>query len=559
MDEYEQPSQSQAADRPTRKRLPWGRYFVFTVVTVFVAWAVMLHVAPGVDEARQNAFSFMLAATAVSLFYVWLVFHLVEFGWGRLAALAIPAVALTTLLVCFEIVGVSGWLIPAFAWRWAPAPDERLEVPDIVNAPDDIGDLVDLATETPADFPQFLGPERSCAVEGVSLEQDWQANPPEEVWRQEIGAGWSAFAVRNGFAVTMEQRGPNEMVTCYEVTTGKLRWAQSIENRYQTVMGGVGPRSTPTIHKGRVFTLGAGGRLQCLDGANGRVMWHTNVPADVGMSAAENSAAIMYGRSNSPLVVDDPLLGDGMVVVAGGGPPNGDKFSLCAYNIDSGELIWRGGDRQAAYSSATLATLRGVPQILTVNENSISGHAVDTGKTLWEIPWPGSSSMNANVSQVVPVDDQQIFISNGYNNGSGLVKIARASDGWTTDDVWRDETLMRTRYTNVTIRDGYVYGLSDGILQCLDLRTGEEQWKRGRFGHGQILRIGDKILVQHEYKYLSLVAASPDRFQILGRIPSMKGKSWNNLALAGECLLLRNAEEAVCFRVKFANTNTQGE
>jgi len=171
--------------------------------------------------------------------------------------------------------------------------------------------------------------------------------------------------------------------------------------------------------------------------------------------------------------------------------------------------------------------------------------------------WPGSSSMEANVSQAVPVDDEHIFISNGYNNGSGLFELSEDSDGWTTEDVWRDETLMRTRYTNVTIHDGYVYGLSDGILQCLDLRTGEEQWKRGRFGHGQILRVGDKILVQHEYKYLSLVAASPDRFEMLGRIPSMAGKSWNNLCLAGEYLLLRNAEEAVCYRLNI--NNTQGE
>jgi len=363
MAESEQTPDTRAAGQPTRKRRPWGRYVVFTVVALLIAWAVMLHVLPDVDEAQQNVFSFMLAAAAVSIFYIWLVLFLVRSGWVRLAALVIPTAAVTAFLVCFEITGVSGWLIPTFAWRWAPDADERLEVPQIVNAPDDIGDQVDLMTETSADFPQFLGPDRSCAVEGVEIQaDDWKANPPEEVWRQEIGAGWSAFAVRNGFAVTMEQRGPNEMVTCYEVATGKLRWAQSIENRYKTVMGGVGPRATPTIHKGRVYTLGAGGRLQCLDGANGRVLWHANVLEDVEMSAAENNTAIVYGRSNSPLVVDNSLIGDPLVIVSGGGPPNGDKFSLCAYNVESGELIWRGGDRQAAYSSAALAMIRGVPR-----------------------------------------------------------------------------------------------------------------------------------------------------------------------------------------------------
>ncbi len=131
---------------------------------------------------------------------------------------------------------------------------------------------------------------------GVRLARDWQARPPRLVWRHEIGAGWATFAAVNGFALTMEQRGDEELVTCYEVATGTLRWFHALPSRHQTVMGGVGPRATPTIRDGRVYALGATGILRCLDGATGQPVWTEDLLARIGITPDEDLSGIAWGR-----------------------------------------------------------------------------------------------------------------------------------------------------------------------------------------------------------------------------------------------------------------------
>src|SRR4029078_7871923 len=140
------------------------------------------------------------------------------------------------------------------------------------------------------DFPQFLGPQRSCWIPGPELARDWSKQPPKLVWKRPIGAGWSAFSAVNGYAVTMEQRGAEEWVTCYEVATGEPVWGQAIEARHENPMGGVGPRATPTIHRGRVYALGATGVLRCLDGASGKLLWSDDVRKRYGVDGGANFA-----------------------------------------------------------------------------------------------------------------------------------------------------------------------------------------------------------------------------------------------------------------------------
>src|SRR5205807_4314259 len=145
---------------------------------------------------------------------------------------------------------------------------------------------IDLTTTTAEDFPHFLGPERSCWLPGPALARDWSTQPPKVIWKQPIGAGWSAFSAVNGYAVTMEQRGAEEWVTCYEIATGKPIWGHAIETRHENPMGGVGPRGTPTIHQGRVYALGATGILRCLDGATGKLLWSDDLRKRYGVDAA---------------------------------------------------------------------------------------------------------------------------------------------------------------------------------------------------------------------------------------------------------------------------------
>ena len=187
--------------------------------------------------------------------------------------------------------------------------------------------------------------------------------------------------------MTLEQRGPDELVTCYEVATGELVWAQSTATRHESTLGGVGPRSTPTIYRRQGLCPGGTGRLHCLDGATGEVLWEKNLLEEFGIASPEaDMDSIAWGRAGSPLIVDD------LVVVPAGGPSGGPFVSLVAYDRESGREAWRGGQTQISYASPSLITLGGVPTIVIVNESNITGHDPQTGAVLWEESWPGSST-----------------------------------------------------------------------------------------------------------------------------------------------------------------------
>ncbi len=144
------------------------------------------------------------------------------------------------------------------------------------------------------------------------------------MWRQPIGAGWSAFAAVNGYAVTMEQRDEQELTTCYEISSGQLVWANGVEARHATTIGGIGPRSTPTIHEGRVYCLGATGVFRCLDGSDGTELWRHDLQQEFGVQ--DESQGVAWGCAAAPLIVDQ------LVIVPAGGPADGRKYSLVAYD-----------------------------------------------------------------------------------------------------------------------------------------------------------------------------------------------------------------------------------
>ena len=342
----------------------------------------------------------------------------------------------------------------------------------------------------------------------------------------------------------MEQRGLLELTTCYNLENGKIVWSHSTEARYQNKLGGIGPRSTPTIHNGRVYSLGVTGKLHCLEGSSGRVLWEKDLPSAFGISSAEDAETVYYGRANSPLIV-----GSAVVIPAGGSPEKG-IHSLVAYDLQTGDELWRGGDAQISYSSPSLVELCGQQQILIVNEQSVSSHDPLTGKMLWSYPWPGNNLANSNSSQPVAIDGDKVLLSKGYGTGAMLLQISAGDEsGWKAEEIWKKHNVLRTKFANVVVDGPYTYGLSDGILQCVETRTGKVRWKRGRYGHGQILLVGNHILVLAENGMVHLVAADPQRHRELGKFQAIEGTSWNNLCLFGPYLLVRNSQEAACYKL----------
>ncbi len=443
------------------------------------------------------------------------------------------------LLIIIATLLYRQWIFGSahFAYSMGRTPDEYL------NSEQTPRPGVDLTTTTPDDFPEFLGVGRHAAVEHIALDPDWVDHSPRQLWRHPIGAGWSAFAAVNGFAVTMEQRGEREQVTCYAVASGQHHWSSDWNERFSVM--GVGPRSTPTIAGGRVYALGAWGHLVCLDGNTGTVIWKRELLRELGMHWSDENQSVRFGRANSPLVTDK------LVIVPGGGL-RGKRASLLAFDSITGKPRWRGGEQQISYSSPVLAELLGEQQVLIVNENTVSGHSLDNGRELWSYPWPGDSSADANVSQPVPISSNRVLITKGYRRGAAVIELSRQS---TTAPiqvrcVWSRRSVLNTKFTNVVVWENHAYGLSEGILECVDLATSEPCWKGGRYGDGQILRVRDLLLILGGKGELIIIRLDPKiPNAVLGRIQVLTGTTWNNLALYGRYLLVRNATEAACYEL----------
>ena len=442
-------------------------------------------------------------------------------------------------------VGVVGW-----RWRWAPKPDETLQLPDAVSASEEPPAIRDWQT-TPRDYPRFLGNGYWAEVRDVRLETDWRTHPPRELWRRKIGAGWSGFSIVGDYAVTQEQRGPNELVTCYNLHTGDIVWTHADPVRFDPrgsgALGGVGPRATPTIHDAKVITQGATGVVNCLDARTGKVIWSHD-------TLAENQASnLLWGKSGSPLVVVREN-GDDMVVVSVGGAAG---RSLVAYHLDTGQVLWSAGHRRSSYASPVLTRLVGEPQILSINEDYITSYRIDDGAVLWEHPWPGDSNANASIPQPIPLAGDRVFLSKGYGVGASLLQIKRDEQGaFHVRPLWKPaiRPVMKTKMGNDVVRDGFVYGLDGGILQCLELETGKSRWKKRRhpaIGHGQIMLVGDMILILSESGELVLVEASPKKYRELARMQVLDESevTWNNPAFSPPYLLVRNAQEAACYEL----------
>ena len=421
--------------------------------------------------------------------------------------------------------GTTGDFQNDLAWRWSETPEERLLAQTEQEA------MVGAAsgTETPPEWPGFLGPNRDAVVRGTSLETDWSASPPVELWRRAIGPGWSSFAVHGDLLYTQEQRGENELIACYRVSTGEPVWRHLDATRFWESMGGAGPRGTPTLHDGRLYALGGTGILNALDAANGTVIWSRNAATDTGAETP------VWGFSSSPLVIDDLVI----VTVSG---------VLTAYDLATGDQRWTGPTGGESYSSPHLATLEGVSQVLTLNGAGLSSVMANDGTLLWQHEWSGYPIVQPRFAA-----NGDILISVEAQSGIRRLAISHGTSGWTVEEGWTSKGL-KPYYSEFVVHEGHAYGFDGSLLAAVNLEDGKRVWKGGRYGAGQLFLLADQglLMVLAEDGELALVAADPDKFTEIARFPAIEGKTWNHPVLVGDVLLVRNAEEMAAFRLSLA-------
>jgi outer membrane protein assembly factor BamB len=513
-------------------RAPWlDRLGVLVLmVLALIATKVLVHIS--ISNGAMGMLVYALAIPYLCLALVAWAAATNRFGQKRRLSngLRRGSLVIVVILICgaFMLVRTGGFTGSGdndFHWRWSQTPEDRLLAQSRNEAAARRTALP--ASDSKVIWPGFRGPDRDGVVHGVKIATDWSRSKPVELWRRPIGPGWSSFAVRGDVVYTQEQRGEDEMVTSYNLNTGEPVWMHRDAARFWESNAGAGPRGTPTLSDGRVYTLGATGILNVLNADDGSVVWSRNAASDTQVKQPT------WGFSSSPLVIGD------MVVVAMGG-------TLAAYDLATGQPRWTGPKNGCCYSSPHRATIGGVEQIVLMNGPGTISVSPDDGRLLWEHAMP----TGARIVQPALTAEGDLLLSIGESSDLQRISVANGAGGWTVTERWTSEGL-KPYFSDFVVHKGHAYGFDGTAIACIDLENGERKWAGGNYGSGQLVLLGDQdvLLIISELGSLALVSAVPDGFKELAQFPAIKGKTWNHPVLAGDVLLVRNGEEMAAFRL----------
>jgi len=504
----------------------WPAFFIVGLIAV-PAWMGYLYFVRAEDRTYQlfvvNA---AVMLTTVLLLVWWLLFSRARW-WQRLF---LPAILVGAAIGTLRFDGFTGEMVPMVSLKWEAAQG-ALGAGLTPAASSTNSEAVNLSgyVVTDTDWPGYRGSGRDGIVKNVQFDDSWLT--PTELWRIPVGEGWSSFAAVESYVWTQEQHDAEERVICREATTGATIWSHADNARFEEFLGGPGPRATPTYHDGKLYCLGGTGILNCFQAASGEVLWTKDILKEAGASNIE------WGMAGSPLVYGET------VIVAPGGT-NGQ--SVIAFNLIDGEMKWAKGEARASYAAPQVFKIQGVDQLLVHQGNGLTAFAPADGSELWFHGW--SSAQKINVAQPLVYDESAVFLSVGYGRGSILLDVAKTEGQWSAEERWRSMRL-KSKF-NPFVQDGnYVYGLDEAYLVCLDLDTGLRTWKGPKFGYGQLLRIGNVLLIQAESGELAFVHADPSGFKEIGRFQAIEGKTWNHPVVANGRLFVRNGKQAACFQL----------
>lgn len=526
--------------------LPWKNRL--RVVASFVAVSVATMLISG-NNFPAMGLIFYGIPVAVAIWVGWLVVSTPLFWSVREWGLLLLFVMTGTVFCLLRIDGMDGSFNPQLAWRWNPRSEDRL-LADLQSGRQPISRTPSSAIETvssdadpkppetelseqPGDWPAFRGASRTGELTGVSISTDWEKRPPRELWRRRIGPGWSSMTIIGTHLFTQEQRGDDEFVVCYNTISGLDLWSHHDSTRFNEVVAGAGPRATPTFHQGKIYALGATGRLNCLNSRTGKLIWSRDIVLDTG------AAVPQWGFASSPLIAN------GLVIVFAGGP-NGK--SMVAYEIEKGKLAWSAGEGLLSYCSPQLSLVCGVEQVLITTDAGLSSFSPSTGQILWHHPWPTEGI--ARVVQPAMIGGTDVLIGTGLGVGTRRIHVDLKGQSWSTDEVWTVRSF-KPYFNDLVILDDHAYGFDGNILMSVNLQDGRPTWRARGYGNGEVLLLKEQklLLVLTEQGEIALVAAEPAKHQEITRVKGINGKTWNHPVIASGQLFVRNAEEIACFQL----------
>lgn len=487
-----------------------------------------------VDHAIANVA--LAVGVVLALLLAWLGMLRALSGFRRTWVALTPFLLGAISMVLLKFDGFSGEIVPQFQWRFAPTKQLSKSVGGAgAGQPDAQAD--GRRVSGGGRFPQYLGTGRDGKV---SSERFTRPIGPSDLvlrWKVSVGAGWSGMAIDQGRLYTLEQHDSSESVRCYRTQDGELLWKRDYEARHEHLLGGLGPRSTPSIVGDRLIVAGACGNVHCLDAEKGDILWAIDLNELAGTTQETFEATVNWGRSASP------LCHDGMVYLPLGGDATKECQSLIAIDLESGQERWRTGEGQISYASPSLLWLDGIPQVLWLDQDFVWSCDPATGKVLWKHPWPSRSNGDACASQPMQWSNRRVLLTKGYGQGCRVLEVRQQAVVWEATEVWSRTPLLRTKFTSALIDGKHAYGLNDGILECVALGAGKRLWRQGRYGHGQVLLVEKNLVIASESGELVIVTADPEKPEVIARLPVLQGTTWNPPAVVGSQIYLRNAQE----------------
>jgi outer membrane protein assembly factor BamB len=387
------------------------------------------------------------------------------------------------------------------------------------------------------DWPCWRGPHRDGISREVGLLKEWPSDGPRQLWKADLAGGFSSVAVVDSRLFTQTREKSSEVVLCLDAATGTEHWRYRYDcdyGAYQSFTGGgmprsrTGPRATPTVDRGRVYSLGATGILLCLEAKTGKLVWRKDLLQIAGCDVPR------HGYCAPPLVV-----GQRLYVQAGGTKGK----AVAALDCKDGSVVWQALDDPIGQASPVWAEVGGGQVIFFTGAGAVGVSAKD-GKPLWRYPWKTRHDLNIATPIVA---DGKVFISSDYGTGGAVFRIPDRGD---PETVWKSKT-MQNHFSTSVLFGGHLYGFSEDRLRCVDFQTGQIKWDRPGLGRGSLVVADGHLIVLGDHGQLVLARATPVKYTPISRcqVFDRDNLTWTVPVLSGGRLFVRHQNAVVALEV----------
>lgn len=381
-----------------------------------------------------------------------------------------------------------------------------------------------MASPAHADWPNFRGPNHDGISDERGLKTAWTETLPA-VWEREIGSAFSSFAAVGDRIYTCGTADKQQVLYCLNAETGDVIWQKGFDGEYQDSSGGNGARATPTVDDGRVYILGALGRLLCADAKDGREIW-----------SKQFGYKPQWGYAGSVLIHGN------LAITAGGG----DDGAIAAFDKKTGEPIWKCATDAVGYATPYPFSFNGRDYVVGFMATTVIIADLKDGREVYRMPW----QTDWNVNAASPLfHDGHLFLSSGYKTGCALLRLGADGDGLTAETVWKSK-ILANKFQSCVLHEGNLYASDQKAFKCVDFLTGKEQWRVNRLKHGTVILADGHLFLLTESGQLQVGKVSPESFTASAKADILTGRCWTIPVLHKGRLYARNFERVRCFDLR---------